>query len=120
MCRGDSAIDKSQWCLKLVFLWTLIFPYEARMFREYCPFIGVVQLIMPHNAVGCLQGQIQKIQKEGAKEIDDAVSHHSGSICDQTLRLNVKNFQKNTGKKGEGAAPSPPPPPAPLNPPLVR
>ena len=30
------------------------------------------------------QGRIQKIQKEGAEETDDAVLH-CGSICDQTL-----------------------------------
>ena len=67
------------------------------------------------GAVGLVdtnQGRIQKIQKEGAEETDDAVLHHSGSICNQTLRLNVKN----TGKKGGGGARPPRPPP--LNPPL--
>ena len=37
-----------------------------------------------------VQGRIQKIQKEGAKETDDAVLHHSGSICDQTLGLTIR------------------------------
>ena len=60
------------------------------------------------------QGQIQKIQKEGTEETDDAVLHHSGSICDQTLGLTLRTFQ-NTGKKGGPAAPMPPPP---LNPPM--
>ena len=41
-----------------------------------------------------LQGRIQKLQKGGAEETDDVVLYHSGSICDQTLRLNVKNFLK--------------------------
>ena len=27
------------------------------------------------------------VPKIGAEETDDAVLHHSGSICDQTLRL---------------------------------
>ena len=53
--------------------------------------------------------QIQKIQKEGAEETDDAVLHHSGSICDQTLRLNGKNFLKIQEKRG-AANPSPSPP----------
>ena len=39
-----------------------------------------------------------RIQKEGAEETDDAVLHHSGSICDQTLRRSVKNFLKIQGK----------------------
>ena len=54
------------------------------------------------------QGRIQKIQKEGAEETDDAVLHHSGRICDQTLRRNVKNFLKRQERKGErgSAAPS--------------
>ena len=32
------------------------------------------------NFIHKLQGRIQKIQKEGAEETDDAVLHHSGSI----------------------------------------
>ena len=56
------------------------------------------------------QGRIQKIQKEGGEETDDAVLHNSGSICDQTLGLTLLVLLKNTGKKG-GVAPSPPPPP---------
>ena len=61
-----------------------------------------------------LQGRIQKIQKEGAEETDDAVLHHSGSISDQTLGLTLRTFQKYR-KKGGPRPPSPPPPP--LNPP---
>ena len=38
--------------------------------------------------------------KGGAEETDDAVLHHSGSICDQTLRLNVKNFLIKIQEKG--------------------
>ena len=56
------------------------------------------------------QGRIQKIQKEGAEETDDAVLHHSGSICDQTLGLTLRTFQKYR-KKGGAAASLPPPPP---------
>ena len=51
-----------------------------------------------------LPGRIQKIQKEGAEgaeETDDAVLHHSGSICDQTLGLMLRAFQ-NYRKKGGG------------------
>ena len=40
------------------------------------------------------QGRIQKIQKEGAEETDDAVLHHSGSICNHTLGLTLRTFQK--------------------------
>ena len=54
-----------------------------------------------------IQGRIQKIQKEGAEETDDAVLHHSGSICDQTLGLTLRTFQKYRKKGG-----------APLNPPM--
>ena len=61
------------------------------------------------------QGQIQKIQKEGAEETDDiqkegaeetddAVLHHSGNICDQTLGLTLRTFQKYR-KKGGALAP---------------
>ena len=40
----------------------------------------------PHPPViAYKQGRIQKIHKEGAEETDDAVLHHPGSICDQTL-----------------------------------
>ena len=53
---------------------------------------------MPTNT----SGWIQKIQKEGTKETDDAVLHHSGSICDQTLRRNVENFLKIPVKRGGG------------------
>ena len=67
-----------------------------------------------HQKSGQNQGRIQKIQKEGAKETDDAVLHHSGSICDQTLGLTLRTFQKYR-KKGGAAAPLPPPP---LNPPM--
>ena len=56
-----------------------------------------------------MQGRIQKIQKEGAEETDDAVIHHSGSICDQTLGLTLRTFQKYR-EKGGAAAPVPPPP----------
>ena len=56
------------------------------------------------------QGRIQKIQKEGAEETDDAVLHHSGSICDQTLGLTLRTFKKYR-KKGGAAASLPPPPP---------
>ena len=67
-------------------------------------------------------GRIQKIQKEGAEETDDAVLHHSGSICDQTLGLTLRTFQKYRKKGGGGGggggcgllAASPPPP----NPPM--
>ena len=48
--------------------------------------------------------------ERGGEETDDAVLRHSGSICDQTLRLNVKNFSK-IQEKGGAAAPSHPPPP---------
>ena len=48
------------------------------------------------------QGRIQKIQKEGAEETDDAVLHHSGSICDQTLGLTLRTFQKYRKKGGGG------------------
>ena len=41
------------------------------------------------------QGRIQKIQKEGAEETDDAVLHHSGSICDQTLGLKGYSSPQN-------------------------
>ena len=41
-----------------------------------------------------VQGRIQKIHKEGAEETDDAVLHHAGSICDQTLGLTLRIFQK--------------------------
>ena len=54
-----------------------------------------------------IQGRIQKIQKEGAEETDDAVVHHSGSICDQTLGSTLRTFQN-----------LPPPPLHPLNPPI--
>ena len=64
-----------------------------------------------------LQGRIQKIQKEGAEETDDAVLHHSGSICDQTLGLTLRTFQKYRKKRG-GHGPLGPPPP-PLNPPML-
>ena len=47
-----------------------------------------------------VQGRIQKIQKEGAEETDDAVLHHSGSICDQTLGLTLRTFQKYRKKEG--------------------
>ena len=60
------------------------------------------------------QGRIQKIQKEGAEETDDAVLHHSGSICDQTLGLTLRTFQKYRKKRG-GRGPLAPPP---LNPPM--
>ena len=60
------------------------------------------------------QGRIQKIQKEEAEETDDAVLHHSGCICDQTLGLTLRPFQKYR-KKGGAAAPFLPPPPPPLN-----
>ena len=56
------------------------------------------------------QGRIQKIQIEGAKETDDAVLHHSGSICDQMLGLTLRTFQKYR-RKGGATATSPPPPP---------
>ena len=46
------------------------------------------------------QGRIQKIQKEGAEETDDAVLHHSGSICDQTLGLTLRTFKKYRKKGG--------------------
>ena len=75
------------------------------------------------------QGQIQKIQKEGAEETGDAVLHHSGSICDQTSRLNVKNFLKiqKKGGRGGGGGPLGPPPKSiyflfltiPVSPPLM-
>ena len=45
--------------------------------------------------------RIQKIQKEGA-ETDDAVLHHSGSICDQTLGSTLRTFQKYRKKRGGG------------------
>ena len=45
-------------------------------------------------------GRIQKIQKEGAEETDDVVLHHSGSICDQTLGLTLRTFQKHRKKGG--------------------
>ena len=35
-----------------------------------------------------------QIQKEGTEETDDAVLHHSGSICDQMLGLTLRTFQK--------------------------
>ena len=59
------------------------------------------------------QGRIQKIQKEGAEETDDAVLHHSGSICDQTLGLTLRTFQKyrKTGGGGGGRGPLAPLPP---------
>ena len=47
--------------------------------------------------------RIQKIQKEAA-ETDDAVLHHSGSICDQTLGSTLRTFQKYRKKKGGGGA----------------
>ena len=56
------------------------------------------------------QGRMQKIQKEGAEETDDAVLHHSGSICHQTLGLTLRTFQKYR-KKGGPRPPCPPPPP---------
>ena len=61
---------------------------------------------------------IQKIQKEGAEETDDAVLHHSGSICDQTLRRTVKNFLKIQVKKGGGWGRGRGPLGSPLNPSL--
>ena len=45
-----------------------------------------------------------RIQKEGAEETDDAVLHHSGSICDQTLDSTLRSFQKYR-KKGGATAP---------------
>ena len=54
------------------------------------------------------QGRIQKIQKEGAKETDDAVLHHSGSICDQTLGLTLRTFQKYRNKGGAAVPLAPP------------
>ena len=62
---------------------------------------------MGYLPITCKQGQIQKIQKEGAKQTDDSVLHHSGSICDQTLRLNVKNFLKIQEKGGGGGGQAP-------------
>ena len=44
------------------------------------------------------QGRIQKIQKEGAEETDDAILHHSG----QTLGLTLRTFQKYWKKRGGG------------------
>ena len=59
----------------------------------------------------CNQLRIQKIQKEGAEETDDAVLHRSGRICDQTLGSTLRTFQKCRKKGGGGgAAPSSPPP----------
>ena len=55
------------------------------------------------------QGRIQKIQKEGAEETDDAVLHNSGSICDQTLGLTLRAFQKYREKRGGPRPPWPPP-----------
>ena len=52
--------------------------------------------------------------ERGGEETDDAVLRHSGSICDQTLRLNVKNFSKIQEKKGGRGPLAPPPPPPPL------
>ena len=63
------------------------------------------------------QGRIQKIQKEGAEETDDAVLHHSGSICDQTLGLTLRTFQKYRKKVCGGGPLAPPSPP--LNPPML-
>ena len=63
-----------------------------------------------------MQGRIQKIQKEGTEETDDAVLHHSGSISDQTLGLTLRTFQKYR-KKGGGGGARPPRPP--LNPPMI-
>ena len=55
------------------------------------------------------QGRIQKIQKEEAEETDDAVLHHSGCICDQTLGLTLRTFQKYREKGGGGGPLAPPP-----------
>ena len=63
------------------------------------------------------QGWIQKIQKEGAAETDDAVLHHAGGTCDQTLGLTPRTFQKYRKKEG-GRGPLAPPPPPSLNPPM--
>ena len=54
------------------------------------------------------QGRIQKIQKERGEETDDAVLHHSGSICDETLGLMLRTFQKYREKRG-GHGPLGPP-----------
>ena len=56
----------------------------------------------PPPPPGLSRGRIQKIQKEGAEETADAVLHHSWSICDQTLGLTLRTFQKYRKKGGGG------------------
>ena len=50
-----------------------------------------------------------------ARSLDDAVLHHSGSICDQTLGLTLRTFQKCRKKRGAAAPLAPP-----LNPPMLK
>ena len=47
-----------------------------------------------------LTGSDPENPERGAEETDDAVLHHSGSICDQTLGLTLRTFQKYRKKGG--------------------
>ena len=82
----------------------------SHLMKDSNSFLSYAEFKECHN-----QGRIQKIQKEGAEETDDAVLHHSGSICDQTLGLTLRTFQKYRKKRGGGSRPPWPP----LNPPMT-
>ena len=91
-------------CSSIVLLFVLLSSNHVRRCKRYrSPRTELRVLRKGLGGTLCdgYQGRIQKIQKEGAEETDDAVLHHSGSICDQTLGLTLRTFQKYRGKRGE-------------------